>query len=204
MSGQSGAAQDEAALMESFIAILGSAQPLAIPNDTLFGAITHFISTTPLSDLPAFISALVASPGIWGREDMSAGSHHAIRYAVGAKVDLIQESLSKAFFSNYRSGRQIRQWLDTVGTPVVSEGSGVGRSRIISALLEGIKDVPDIEWGGMKLRLEEELAVEAAAYDMSKEDGLDALYDAVDLTPDTVLSVLDVDVSITICVITPY
>jgi len=195
MSTASSAATEEVALLRSFVDILKSDKRHSIPYDTLFGAITHFISTSPLADLPSFISALRESPSIWSTNETSKGAHDAIRHAVSAKVHNINTSLAKAYFADYRFGRQARQWLEGVGRPVVSSSSGAGRSTILSALLEGLEDHPNVEWGRMKDRMEEELVVEASTYNVNSADGPVALYDAVRLVSEEKLVVLDADVS---------
>jgi hypothetical protein len=196
MAAQDLGKDDEREIRDSFVKILQSDKPITIPDETLYGAITHFLSTSPLPDLPALVSALVESPICANSREISQGVQHAARNAISAKIDSLNAALTKAYFSDYRLGRQARQWLEVVGEPAISAESGRGRMAVLSGLLEGIRDAQDVPWGKMKDRLEEELVVEAASYEMSSEDSLEAVYGAIILTSDDTLAVLDIEVSL--------
>lgn len=166
-------ADDTTALLPPFLTVLSSSTPISLPNDTLYGAITHFLSTLPLDQLDELVKAVVASPTLWSGVEAIQNIQDAFRLSVQAKLTSLSKDTERAWFgfgNDRRKGRIARSWLRRVvhSLPLQSQMDGtVSRKRenyILVGLLLGLDDgqaggTGDVEWGVERVRLEERVII---------------------------------------------
>jgi len=167
-----GSSDDETlAVLIPFLDVLRSASPFTLDPKTLYGAITHFLSTLPPPHLITFTAVLVASPSLWDPEsNRQVHVRDAVRLAVPARVGVIDKELEDAYFSSIRRRRLARRWLNEVSQTVISSETSHGRNEVTVGLLEGLDDVQGLDWGSARVQIEEELVMTLASI-LEKDSG---------------------------------
>lgn len=186
--------QSEEQVFRSFLEVLSSNAPIAIPLDTLFGAITHFLSTLEGDSLNKLISAVLTSTSLWNISDANQKILQAPRLAVSTKVDTIDKALGKAYFSVYRKNKVARQWLGRIAQPIISAELSLPRTVIMRGLVQGLSDNQQIVWGRSRARLEEELVIECATT-VDNLEGIELLCTTIVCVDENRLKALDLEVS---------
>lgn len=185
---------DDQEILRSFIAALKSSNALTIPADTVFGAITHFLSTASGADLTEFTKALVASPILWSSQSIRPSNiAHSIRLAVTGKVGLIGKDLKNSYLATTRRNRSARKWLKEITGIVLSSEIPPGHKYMIMGLLEGLEDNRSVEWGEARAQLGEELVIAIAS--TCSAERLEMLSVAAATVDESRLKALDLEVS---------
>lgn len=146
-------------VLPSFLAVLRSDAPITLPAETLYGAITHFLSTLPHPHLRDFVQAVVLSPRLW---DMPSGAREAVQLSVPAKLTQLNER--RRWFAEWRTAREAASWAGTVVEEVIAANESGGRTQFLAGILEGMEATPRV-WGHAKTRAEEEVVMALATDD---------------------------------------
>ncbi len=182
---------DAQAVLRPFLDVLRPASPITLPRETLYGAITHFLSTLPPPHLTDFIAVLVSSPSLWN----SVANHfdqarHAVRLAVSAKVSGIDHSLQNVYFSSTRRRWIAQSWLNEVVNLVTTAEESRGRIHFSVGLLQGLGDVSPMDWGSGRIKVEEEVVLSLDR--MLKTDGDESMVrDGLKLLSSSVLQIAE-------------
>jgi hypothetical protein len=159
-------------LLEPFLQALGSRKALEIPQETVLGAITHFLSTLPLADLPRFITATLDSEHLWASDGYAGGQlNQAIALAVSGKVANLEKRHQSTWFASRKISSSSRRWLDTIQT--VLESSEARSMTILQfrvGLLSGISSKDDVTWGEARVNLEEQVVLGVSELGLSAAD----------------------------------
>ena len=194
-----------ARVYQPFLSLLQSPERLQIPDDTLFGAITHFLSDLPSSQLDTFTQALVTSRSLWSRPETSTARLStaqklvaAVSYAVGGKAANLRKELSGLYFPSRRIRRGLQEWLESIIESVaqVSDSASCSHHCLIAGLLEGVDEEKEIDWGHAREELELELATIVDRAISTGREISDIIWKVVPLLQDNKLRVLDVDVGL--------
>jgi hypothetical protein len=186
--------EDQTEVYHNFTRLLQDTASLTLPDETLFGAITHFLSTVPLPDLEDFVKLIINSPLLWSRPGSPKGVKEAVRVAAYAKVDAVVKALVKAYFPQYRRNKQARRWMEVIGRVVVEAESSIGRRTVLMGLVTGMAENQSVDWGSIRERLEEELVVEAAEADVAEREGMEVTCCALMYASKRRLNALDLEV----------
>lgn len=194
--------EDPQAVLVPFLNLLRSASPITLPPETLYGAITHFLSILSSLHLGAFVTTLTSSPSLWDPDSNHGdGIRHAVRLSASAKVSGIDQALGNAYFRVTRRQRLARQWLGDGIKRIVNDETSIGRTTFLVGLLEGVGDVPTIEWGNARISVEEEVVMSLAPMLQGDEegakDGMKLLCASMGHIAEVRLMVLDVKVCTT-------
>ena len=187
------------AVLVPFLNLLRSVSPILLPRETLYGAITHFLTTLPPPHLTTFTETLVSSPSLWAPESSHADEvRRAIRLAVSAKVSVIEEEFRDAYFSGPRHRRAARRWLHVISRVIIASEVSTGRTHLLAGLLLGIGDTPRVDWGEARVNVEEEVVMSLAplleSRDGRGEEARRLLYSAISFLSEERLQVLDLEV----------
>ena len=159
-SASSTAVVADQAVLEPFIKLLNSPSHINLPPATLYGAITHFLSTLSAPHLTDFTTAVVSSPSLWNLgSERNDEVRDAIRLSVSAKISQLDQALQKAYFPDSRRQHLARRWLQEVCNAMISAAPSEGRTYALIGLLEGLGDVASINWGQGRVRVEEEVVM---------------------------------------------
>ena len=147
---------DRGELLEPFLQALGSRKALEIPQETVLGAITHFLSTLPLADLPRFTTATLDSEHLWASDVYAGGQlSQAISLVVSGKIADLEKRHYSAWCASRKISSSSRRWLDTIQT--VLESSEARSMTILQfrvGLLSGISSSDQVTWGEARVNLE--------------------------------------------------
>jgi len=192
--------QQTAELLDHFLQALISRDVLAIPQETVLGAITHFLSTLPLSDLPRFTTAILDSDYLWGSEDYAGGR---LIQAVGLSVSSRVAALEKRHTSSWCAGRKViascRHWLEAITTACeVYEAREMTKLEMKTGLLVGIAANELVVWGDGRMNLEEEIVLGISELGLSSpgQRELGIICDGINHIEASRLRILDLEVRI--------
>lgn len=159
-------------LLEPFLQALGSRRALEIPQETVLGAITHFVSTLSLADLPRFITATLDSEHLWASDEYAGGQlNQAIALAVSGKVVNLEKRHRSGWFASRRISSSSRRWLDTIQTAVESsEARSITVLQFRVGLLSGIGRSNQVTWGEARVNLEEQVVLGVSELGLSAVD----------------------------------
>jgi hypothetical protein len=143
-------------VLPSFLAVLRSDAPITLPSETLYGAITHFLSSVPSPRLRDFVQAVVSSPRLW---DKPSSAREAVRLSVSAK--LAQLGKRGRWFAEWRTAREAASWAGTVVDEAIAANESSGRTHFLAGILEGMEATPRV-WGHSRTRAEEEVVLALA------------------------------------------
>lgn len=119
-------------LLNRFINLLTSPEPLSLPRQTLLGAISHYISVLPPPDLSRLVSAITSSRHLWDSSKHSRSCREAVKLGVrGALSRLDKEPGSSRWWTRRDPGAD---WLDAIAG-CVRMSDGVGRTHSLAAIL---------------------------------------------------------------------
>jgi hypothetical protein len=163
---------DRGELLEPFLQALGSRTALEIPQETVLGAITHFLSTLPLADLPRFITATLDSEHLWASDEYAGGQlNQAISLAVSAKVANLEKRHQSAWCASRKVTSSSRRWLDTAQTVLEqSEARSITILQFRVGLLSGIGSNDHVAWGEARVNLEEQVVLGVSELGLSAAD----------------------------------
>jgi hypothetical protein len=163
---------DRGELLEPFLQALGSRKALEIPQETVLGAITHFLSTLPQADLPRFITATLDSEHLWASDEYAGGQlNQAISLAVSAKVANLEKRHQSAWCASRKISSSSRRWLDTVQSVLEqSEARSVTVLQFRAGLLSGIGSTDHVTWGEARVNLEELVVLGVSELGLSAAD----------------------------------
>jgi hypothetical protein len=125
-----------------------------LPNQTLHGAVTHYLNVLPIIHIPALVRALVISQTLWNTRTWVHLS--GILVAVRQSLHLKRASLEKLAPSGYIYGPDIRtplkEWVNAVLEGLGDSGHNVqqvcANIAVLGGLLQGLEDIkPDINLG---------------------------------------------------------
>lgn len=147
-----------------FLALLQDSSEITISDDTLYGAITHFLAVLPLNRLETFVNALTTSKSLWRRPSSSHGTDTtpnsltiAMRYAVSSKVERLRQELATVYFPTRRTNRRAREWLGAINMALSLDKTLAAECTLLG-LLEGVEAEPEVDWGQARVELELEIA----------------------------------------------
>ena len=149
--------QDLSTLLNPFLTVLQARSPILIPQETLYGALTHFLSHLPNSQLPSLITTVVSSPSLWLSSEHVDGVREAFRVSVSTKCS--DSAGTNRWFGSFRRQRESRAWLSAVAHPIVSSENSISRVACLTGLLQGLHEVDVVDWGSGRDDVEEEVAV---------------------------------------------
>jgi hypothetical protein len=192
-------------LLDSFLEALATPQVQSIPQETVLGAITHFLSTLPASDLPHFVEAILGSDTLWSPDFFEEGKlRQAIAVAVQAKVGHIETTNKNAWLANRRTSRECRRWLRVIRVAVDKHSKTNEKSRTLTdrdmeariGLLAGVEECKAIDWQDERVALEEEVIMTLAELNLRSISprSLALVCEAVTLIDPVRLAVLDLQV----------
>ncbi|WWC95389.1 hypothetical protein V866_002251 [Kwoniella sp. B9012] len=154
---------DLLSILPQFLTTLQSPTSMSIPPATLLGAITHFLSQLDSPHLHDFISALISSPTLWSHNDISAEDiRNAIRLSIPARISKIHQETADVYFKETRRKRKAREWLGVWLDSLSDDQDGTGVIQMRIGLLQGIDDMPEIDWGDGRTKLEEMMVLSLA------------------------------------------
>ena len=191
---------DRGELLEPFLQALGSRRALDIPQETVLGAITHFLSTLPLADLPRFTTATLDSEHLWASEEYAGGQlNQAISLAVSGKIADLEKRHQSAWCASRKKSSSSRRWLDTIQT--VLESSEARSMTILQfrvGLLSGISSSDQLTWGEARVNLEEQVVLGVSELGLSSADQrtLAIVCEVVHHVEPSRLRILDLQVSL--------
>jgi hypothetical protein len=191
---------DRGELLEPFLQALGSGKALEIPPDTVLGAITHFLSTLPLADLPRFTTATLDSEQLWASDGYAGGQmNQAISLAVSGKVANLGKRHQSGWFASRKVSSSSRRWLDTIQT--VLESSEARSMTILQfrvGFLSGISSNDNVTWGEARVNLEEQVVLGVSELGLSAADQrrLAIVCEVVHHVDPSRLRILDLQVSL--------
>lgn len=192
-------------LLDPFLDALSTSHIQTIPQDTVLGAITHFLSALPASSLPHLVEAILASDGLWSSKYIEDGQiRHAISIALQAKVEHLRKAHEHSWLSGRRIARQSRRWLRVVRQLVDDSNApdqkdqtqAVRALEFRTGLLAGMEACMVIEWQDERVAVEEEVIMAVAELDFKKLDPerFRLLCEVVNLIDPARLAVLDLKV----------
>jgi len=191
---------DRGELLEPFLQALGSRRALEIPQETVLGAITHFVSTLPLVDLPRFITATLDSEHLWASDEYTGGRlNQAIALGVSGKVAKLEKRHRSGWFASRMMSSSSRRWLDTIQTAVESsEARSITVLQFRVGLLSGIGSNDNVTWGEARVNLEEQVVLGASELGLSAADQrkLAIICEVVHHVEPSRLRILDLQVSL--------
>ena len=183
-----------------FIAVLKTGDTNSIPHATVFGAITHYLSTLALDEIPAFLDAILQAH-MSGPSTGDNSLREAVFLAPSTKLSHIETALLGSWLPRQRTARQMSQWYQTVSRALAAAEASGRRLDCMLGLLKGAKS--DERLGRMISRsmtgsLQEGIVLSVAELrdqgDLRAFTGaLDYVADALD---DTYIRTLDVKVSL--------
>jgi len=159
-------------LLEPFLQALGSRQALEIPQETVLGAITHFLSTLPLADLPRITTATLDSEHLWTSDEYAGGQlMQAISLAVSGKVANLEKRHQSGWCASRKTSSSSHRWLDTIQTVLESsEARSIIVLQFRVGLLSGISRNDNITWGEARVHLEEQVVLGVSELGLSAAD----------------------------------
>ncbi|WVR08225.1 hypothetical protein IAU60_005272 [Kwoniella sp. DSM 27419] len=164
---------ETSALLPAFVNVLESTDALTIPSETLLGAISHFLSNLDDEDLPRLVEVVIASSAIWDSQTVEVDHiRQAIRAAVTAKVARVDQYVKDVYFAASRRKRMAQSWVRQISSLVSRSERAHERSRlhVHAGLLVGLDDVPDLDWGAARVKLEESVIYDLAGL-LEGDDG---------------------------------
>jgi hypothetical protein len=146
-------------LLEPFLQALESKRALDIPQETVLGAITHFLSTLPLADLPRLVEAIVESDYLWSSDKYASYElGQAICLAISAKVESLEKRYISSWFASRKSSSSSRQWLQTIETTLAkTQRHTLTLLETRAGLLAGVAMNDQIQWEDERMKLEEDV-----------------------------------------------
>lgn len=198
--------EETARVYHPFLRLLQSPESLNLPDDTLFGAITHFLTVLPDAHLTSFTRAVVTSESLWRRAEASKGQlstadklRTAVGYAVGGKVARVRQDLSSVYFATKRVKRNLQKWLLLVVQAAKDDANVHGSSQLcfVAGLLEGVQEEKEIDWGTAREELELELATSLDSAVLGHTEVPVVLWRILPLLQESTLRVMDLTVSST-------
>jgi hypothetical protein len=191
---------DRGELLEPFLQALGSRKALEIPPETVLGAITHFLSSLTLADLPRFITATLDSEHLWASDEYAGGQlNQAIALAVSGKVSNLEKRHQSTWFASRKVSSSSRRWLDTVQAVLdSSEARSMTILQFRVGLLSGIGSHDHVTWGEARVNLEEQVVLGVSELGLSATDPrkLAIVCEAVQHVEPSRLRILDLQVSL--------
>ncbi|KAK4684211.1 hypothetical protein P7C73_g5984, partial [Tremellales sp. Uapishka_1] len=150
--------EQSTALLPPFLALIDSSNRITIPPSSLYGGITHFLSTLSANDGSRLLTSLLTSPSL----PPSADLRYAIRLSVSSKISAIQQSLAGAYLPERRIARQARRWLDELARSVLQREASRSKLVVLLGLVEGMQDNTTISWGSARSAVEDEVILSLA------------------------------------------
>ena len=166
--------RDDQETYKVFIDVLRSAGPIPLPSGTLYGAITHYLSSLPVNQLAEFVRILVESPSLQRHADADRRSlREAAALSISAKQSSLQNQYVSAWLGPSRRNRELNSWLLTVSTAALeATRQSSPRGDVLYGLLRGHQDVQSGMTGTARVRLEEEVVLMLAEkWENRQEDG---------------------------------
>ena len=187
--------QEETELFKSFLARIQSSEPLAIPAETLQGALVHYLTTRTDKERIALVEAILESKSLWADNNMSSSIQQSFTFAVLNKVDELHRDLEGAYFSQTRVNRKARTWLSSIAQPTIDASGSSCTTMVQTGIVEGLMETSSVDWGHWLSLLEQELVL-AAAGAISHGDSIALLASTMLLVRDDYLKALELDVSL--------
>jgi hypothetical protein len=183
-------------VLNPFLEVLRSPADIKIPRETLVGALGHFLSSLEGDRLDSFIQDILASPSLWKTLD-SAEIQAAVRPAPAAKVAALRPEVKDGWILRNQLPKACEAWLKEVVKAVTRSGLTTNCLVVLIGLLQGIDDVPDIDWGKARVDLEEEIVIALGErFEKNNCDALDLFSSVAEHIDDNRLRALDLRVRI--------
>lgn len=191
--------EDIQAVLPPFLNLLRAASPITLPRETLCGAITHFLSTLSQPDLTGFTEIIVSSPSLWDKQAGHVDAvRNAVRLGVSGKASSIDQELQDRYFSDIRQRRAAMSWLRRVSKSIIGSPESIGRTQSLVGLLQGLGDIPNLDWGSARVDVEDEAVMSLApllkGLENERQEGLKLLCTVIDHISVERLQVLDLEV----------
>lgn len=191
-------------LLEPFIESLSSPRAITIPTETLLGAITHFLSTSPRGNAARLARAIVGSPTLWTAQ-RPARIREAISLAVQSKMGLLEARHDGAWLRRRRVSGAATRWLEAVLHDLHDDDLTISTAatHIRLGFLAGMSACKAALSSDVRIRLEDDVVIALGgtlAAARSADPGaavqfLDMLGASLDVVDADRLRVLDIEVS---------
>jgi hypothetical protein len=136
-----------------------------LPDQTLHGAIAHYLNALPIINIPALVRAIVVSQTLWNTR---AWVHlSGILFAVRQSLRLKRASLEKLIPSGYvfdpDIGPPLKEWVNALlqglGNVVTNVPQTCAKIAVLGGLLQGLEDVkPDIDLPRLRNSVQDQVA----------------------------------------------
>jgi hypothetical protein len=123
---------EDADLLVKFTALLASPDPIALPRQTLLGAVSHYISTLPLADLRPLLKVVIQSPHLWDDVNNHGDSRAAVKLGARGALDRLTSTPGTSRW--FRRNNSLSDWLDEA-YETIAETEGGGKLHVMMALL---------------------------------------------------------------------
>lgn len=165
------AEQELQAVLEPFIHVLRSPDPITIPSATVQGALTHFIGSLKDEQLDTFVDDILTSTSLWATVKPDA-VRECVRSAVPTKVAALRKTSKDTFWRRNVLDKDAQAWLSQIQDDVHKvEGAEEKGLVFLTGLLQGLDDVTGIDWAKPRVDLEEELVIAMSdAFDAKSKD----------------------------------
>lgn len=144
-------------VLNPFLEIIRSNAPIAIPLDTLKGALGHFLATLEGDQLDSFVNDILTSKSLW-RTLSPRGLEEAVWPAPVVKVRALKPDLKDGWFSRDKLGKACRAWLEQVFN-ASKKAKSENAVYFYTGLLKGVDEASDVKWGQPREDIEEEVVV---------------------------------------------
>lgn len=123
---------EDAYLLTKFKALLSSPDPVALPRQTLLGAVSHYISSLPSAELQPLLKAVVRSPHLWDDPTDREDSRAAVKLGISGALDRLKSTPGPSRW--FRRDNSLSDWLDEA-YETIAEIEGGGKLHVTVALL---------------------------------------------------------------------
>src|SRR5260370_8247135 len=118
-----------------------------LTDETIHGAIAHYLSLLPLVQLPIFVRTLITSQTLWHSRkwDHLSGAHSAVRQAVKSKHANIVKTTRPGFLADPDIATPLKEWISAVllgqSTATSSFQHLHVRISLLGGLIQGLEDI---------------------------------------------------------------
>lgn len=184
-------------MLNPFLNVLRSSDPITIPRDTLQGALGHFFSTLSGDRFDSFVQDVLNSTSLWDTLD-SHQIEAAVRPAAKVKIEALRPVVKDGWIFRNQLDKAAQGWLSDVIKAIKRvPPTGTHLLVLLIGILQGLDDVLDINWGRSRVDLEEEIVIALGELlDGNSCDLLDLYCSSADHIDPARLRALDLRVSI--------
>lgn len=183
-------------VLNPFLDVLRSPVEIAIPKDTLQGALGHFTATLDGENLDSFIQDVVSSPSLWKVLD-GRDVQGAVRHAPTIKVDALRPVIKDGWIRRNQLNKESQAWLSSIFKAIKKTGITDHSIFLLTGILAGLDDEKSIDWGKPRIALEEAIVIALGErFEKNSCNALEMFCSAADHIDMARLRALDLRVSV--------